>query len=86
LGTGRVGISESLVINVYPNPSSGFVTVSGVEKATYVVFNSMGQAVASGEIAIEIAMLDLSSQANGMYLLKVVSNGAVQTKQLVINR
>jgi hypothetical protein len=89
LGAGRVGISEALTLNVYPNPSTGIINISAEnlkETAMYYVYNAMGQMVASGEIASEIATLELSNQANGMYLLKVVSCGAVQTKQMVINR
>jgi hypothetical protein len=86
LGAGRVGISEALSINVYPNPSSGLVNISGAEKATYVVLNTLGQMVASGELTSETTTLDLSNQGTGMYLLKVVSNGAVQTKQLVVSK
>jgi hypothetical protein len=82
---GRLGVN-TLEINVYPNPSSGLVNISGVEKGTYVVFNAMGQMISSGEITNEVSVLDLSSQAAGMYLLKVVSGGAVQTKQIIINR
>jgi hypothetical protein len=84
-GGGRLA-EKSLNISVYPNPSSGIVNVSGVETAMYYVYNALGQMVASGEISNENATLNLSNQTSGMYLLKVVSNGAVQTKQIIINR
>ncbi len=80
------GTSKSVVLGVYPNPSSGLINVSGVENATYSVSNTLGQTVASGEISSETTSLDLSAQTNGMYLLKVISNGTVQTKQVVISR
>jgi hypothetical protein len=88
-GAARAGISEAINLSVYPNPSNGVVNISAEnlnEAAMYYVYNAMGQMVASGEISSETTSLDLSSQANGMYLIKVVSNGAVQTKHISINR
>jgi hypothetical protein len=76
--------------NVYPNPSKGLLNVHltnpSHELVSYTVVNALGQVVVSGEMNSETSSLDLSTQAAGMYLLKVISNGAVQTKQIVINR
>jgi hypothetical protein len=88
-GAARAGIAEAINLSVYPNPSTGIVNISAEnlnEAAMYYVYNAMGQMVVSGEMTSETASVDLSAQASGMYLLKVVSNGAVQTKQVVINR
>jgi hypothetical protein len=88
-GAARAGISEAINLSVYPNPSTGTVNISAEnlnETAMYYVYNAMGQMVASGEIATETTTLDLGTQANGIYLLKVISNGAVQTKQVSISR
>lgn len=84
----REGIESTniLSINIYPNPSTGLVNISGVEKAIYVVFNSLGQQVVAGELNSETSTLNLSNQANGIYLLKVAANGEVLTKQIVVSK
>lgn len=66
--------SESLVIGIFPNPSSGLVTVHSHPKKlgqSYQLLNNMGQEVAHGTLDLVYTKLDLSSFASGLYFLSV---------------
>lgn len=74
--------------NVYPNPSKGLVNIRANgdidAQASYTVYNALGQEVVNG--LLSHATVDLSQQANGIYLLKVVAGNEIFTEQIIINR
>lgn len=69
-------------INMYPNPSTGIVTISNVEGATIEVINLMGQVVASIENANEINNIDLSKNAEGTYIVRIINGNEISTSKL----
>ncbi len=71
-------------IEMYPNPSNGIVNFNNVENATIEVYNMMGQVVASVNNASDNATIDLSSVANGNYVVRIVKDGAIATSKLNI--
>ncbi len=71
-------------IEMYPNPSNGIVNFTNVENATIEVYNMMGQVVASVNNASDNATIDLSSVANGNYVVRIVKDGAIATSKLNI--
>jgi hypothetical protein len=74
-----LGIGEGVLAAaaVYPNPTSGAVHVSlpaGVDGVSCAVTDLTGKVIAAAtEIAGGGAVIDLSSQANGVYLVKLSS-------------
>jgi len=77
-------------ISVYPNPSSGLVTVdlkgSLAQSATIEVYNAMGQVIlvkAFSETTGKFE-LNLSGHASGVYTVKLIADGQVITKRVVI--
>lgn len=61
-------------INVYPNPTTGFVNVQGGRKFDIVqVYSSIGKLVCKITSVDEHNYLDLSSLPPGMYMLKLYS-------------
>ncbi len=81
-------IEES--VSVYPNPSNGIVNVdlqgSLAQNATIEVYNAMGQLIlvknyseVSGKFEI-----DLSGNAAGVYTIKLIADGQVITKRVVL--
>ncbi|MBK9686671.1 MAG: T9SS type A sorting domain-containing protein [Saprospiraceae bacterium] len=61
-------------INVYPNPTTGFVFVQEGKKFDFVqVYNSIGKLVCRITSIDEHNYLDLSSLSPGMYILKIYS-------------
>lgn len=73
-GLGTTGVDEisEIEVDVYPNPSTGIFTIQGVENATITVFDIYGKVIKSIANAKQI---DLSGQANGIYILSIVQEG-----------
>lgn len=77
-------------VAVYPNPSKGLVTIDlkGAlsVNASIEVYNQLGQIVYS-KVYNEtkgVFEIDLSGNASGVYTIKIISNGEVVTKRVVI--
>ncbi|MBR3947539.1 MAG: choice-of-anchor J domain-containing protein [Bacteroidales bacterium] len=83
---GAVNTFEASEIAMFPNPTTGIVNFSNVENATIEVFNMMGQVVSRVENANENTTIDLSTVANGNYVVRIVMNGEVATSKLNIAR
>lgn len=58
-------------IEVYPNPTSGQISIVNAEGQNVVVVNALGQVVATVENAAENQTIDLSGLCNGTYFVKV---------------
>lgn len=71
-------------IEMYPNPTSGIVNFNNVENATIEVYNMMGQVVARVNSTNDNATIDLSTVANGNYVVRIVKDGAIATSKLNI--
>jgi hypothetical protein len=87
LSTVSIG-SEALnnLLTVYPNPvASGMLHVSNLEGANIItVYNMLGEIVSSHHCTADSFTLDLSSKAEGNYILRVEdSNGDVKTVKFV---
>ena len=77
-------------VSVYPNPSNGIVNVdlqgALAQTATLEVYNAMGQLVISknyNEVSGKFDV-DLSGNAAGVYTIKLIANGEVVTKRIVL--
>jgi len=75
LGVSPVNDNISYNINVYPNPSTGNFTVSGIARGQRVeLYDNLGQ-ILNSRIADNSTMLfDVYSRANGVYFLRVISS------------
>lgn len=70
-----------LSFEVYPNPTSAFLTVSNATNATsYSVVDAKGQVVLTGSLEGKI---DVSSLSNGNYDLVVTSNDQIGKKSFI---
>ena len=70
----QLGIDDDNVDNamfVYPNPTSGKFKVTGIT-GRIEIFNPVGQLIYSRVVLRTEATIDLSDQANGSYILKVI--------------
>jgi hypothetical protein len=63
-----VGSSELLV---YPNPTSGVITVKGEKGLHVTVYNIIGELILTAELNTDTVDLDLSDQANGIYFIRI---------------
>lgn len=74
----HLGVEEHTAaegFKVYPNPTSGVLTVDIVGKAAYAILNVMGQTVMSGSINGENQQINVSTLPNGLYFISV--NGVI---------
>jgi len=70
-------------VKVYPNPTTGIVNISGVEDAKIAVYSITGTLIAEYE---STKTIDMSSQPNGIYFVKVYGENFVSTKRVTLNR
>lgn len=84
LSTGNTPVQT--VLEVYPNPSSGLFNITGNNSdVSYTVYNMLGQQVKSGIVNAATGVVDLSSSADGIYILRLTDNatGAQSSFKLV---
>jgi len=88
-----IGDDQRGGIKVFPNPTTGNLTVevSNNEESdmTIIVFNMVGSKIL--EMKDENVLkknynIDLNNQADGMYIVRISSEGKTETKKIVLNR
>ena len=82
---GTLGLNESEqdVVNIFPNPSDGIFSIEGMDVRKIEVVDAYGQMILSKETNNDFERIDLSDKADGLYLLRVVTNKGITTKQLI---
>jgi hypothetical protein len=89
-GNFTTGIASSPVapntITVYPNPSGGQFYFKGINSGSRLeVYNMLGQNIFSAEVTGNIYLLNIFSQAKGVYLYRIMSKDcAVQEGKMVL--
>jgi len=75
------------VFSLYPNPNEGlfYVTFNTTENVSLTVMNMSGQVVYIKDIASNEHTIDLSSQASGIYFVKVQTDDNIQVRKVVIH-
>lgn len=79
------GIEEPLLtegFKVYPNPTTGLITVASAQPSEYRITNTMAQTLKIGRIEGENQQINVSQLPNGLYFITI----AGETKKLIINR
>ena len=80
-------INNEMIINVYPNPSTGMFTVdlnkdwSGGEAKIY---NVLGEKIYQSSIINNKSEIDLRKQSKGIYYLQISNSDKVVTKKIII--
>lgn len=86
------GIKENSIQNnvlVYPNPSSGVIQIYSETTLikNIVISNMLGEILYEALTNTEKASVDLSTQQNGIYIIRVaLSNGTTANEKLILNR
>ncbi len=85
----NVGLKEFKQLNftVYPNPTTNFIQLNGLENSTnnFQLINSIGKAILTGKI--ESNQIDCSTLPSGIYFLKIINKtGSSGIKRIVISR
>ena len=73
-------------LKLYPNPTSGLITIEleGLQKL--MVYNALGQVLISKEADGSSLQLDLSGFEGGLYWVKIISQNRIAVKPLVISK
>ncbi|MBR9861629.1 T9SS type A sorting domain-containing protein [bacterium] len=73
--------TESVDINVYPNPTSDFVKVSGIADPELAMYNNAGQVVLTGR-----NQLDIRNIPNGTYFVEAKNGDKKAVKKIIVLR
>jgi hypothetical protein len=92
IGDGELNVSSrdmeaGRMLSVYPNPTYGHLAVqfaSDVSHATIVIYNSTGQKVVELQNAGPHTEVDLSSFANGIYIIRAEADGSSSTSKIIL--
>lgn len=69
-------------VNVYPNPTTGLVTIQNVEGADVAVYNMLGMCVYSEAEVEGNVSVDMSNMAEGTYIVRISGVNAVKTQKI----
>lgn len=81
----RTGFDANKVIT-YPNPANNEVNIyvnGGYEMSAYQVYNLAGQQIKQGYASGKTTQINISELLNGVYFVKVITDGGVVTKKIV---
>jgi hypothetical protein len=80
-----VGVNNySIKANIYPNPTTGNVTVeSNAINADITVYDMFGKLMMTSKVASERTELDFNGFASGVYTVRIANSNAVTTVKVV---
>ncbi|HOS48012.1 MAG TPA: T9SS type A sorting domain-containing protein [Bacteroidia bacterium] len=76
----------SKLIQLLPNPAQNTITLTNVQDAELTIMDIAGKSISSVKGTEITQKLDVSLLDNGMYILRIVKQGEVATKQFVIQK
>ena len=79
------GVGEnSIAAKVYPNPTSGDITLEGEGLSHVRIVNAYGQTVYNAKVEGEQVHIDLSHMAKGIYMMHIEANGGQAVRKIVV--
>ena len=79
------GIGEnSVAAKVYPNPTSGEITLEGEGLSHVRIVNAYGQTVYNAKVEGEQVRIDLSHMAKGIYMMHIEANAGQTVRKIVV--
>lgn len=79
-----VNIEKHDMLNIYPNPSSGLVTVEGVNINRIEVIDITGKLIYSSPDSQTVQPIDLGNQHKGIYFVKVTTGRETTTTKIIL--
>ena len=77
-------ISNSAEVSVYPNPTSGNVTVQANGMSEISIYNTLGQRVYNAPASSNIETLDMSQYQAGVYVVRVATEEGVAVQRVTV--
>ncbi len=81
---------ESIKLNLYPNPTTGQLTISATQSITFAeLYDLAGRRLIQeyyGDGGGQQVQLDLSALSNGVYVVKATCRGKIFTERVVVSR
>jgi hypothetical protein len=84
--TGMDGLTNTMQVMVYPNPSNGSFTIASSnvpENTTLVIYNSIGQVVYTQQLSKAVETVNTNLD-NGMYTIKLQNTQGISTQHIII--
>ena len=79
-----VNESDEKGANVYPNPTSGVLTIEAPNMQRVTVYNLMGQCLLQKEVDGDATSLDLEGLDSGMLLMEVQTSESIFIKKIIV--
>ncbi len=72
-------------VNIYPNPTSDFITVSGAENFDWRLYDVNGKLIKMRKDEYQNTEIDLTELTSGIYFVRIRSGNRMLTKKIVKN-
>jgi hypothetical protein len=84
--TVQESVSSDYTWRIYPNPAKNSITISQTEPSftKYEIYDLNGRLVSENKIQSILQKVDLSSYAEGMYIVKLIGGQKVEFKKIVV--
>lgn len=77
--------NESVGISIYPNPTTGLLSIQMLENNTVNIIDAHGRIILSQNASIGTLTVDLSDFASGIYFVETTVDGTVVREKLILN-
>ncbi len=80
-------ITSNLDFNIFPNPSSTLISITGLDFSNYelTIYSIQGKLVKSEFIANRNTSIDISNLDDGVYFVQITSDNLKLSKKLIVN-
>lgn len=80
-----VGDENQVTLNLYPNPASGIINISGLtDKVNLQVIDPLGKIILVKTVERNQNQIDISSLENGIYIFKISDAKSVTIKKIIV--
>lgn len=76
--------TDNSFITIYPNPSDGIFHLTLKNETEIEVYNIIGESIYKTVTINQAATINLSEEAKGIYFVKIVDNGKIVYKKIVL--
>ena len=71
-------------VTLYPNPTTGKITITAEQLRQVIIMNSLGQTLNSIDAGHNLIQIDLSSFGKGLYLLMIQTENGVARQSVIV--